>query len=306
VNICRALLANLRTTGTLGFRGDRIDIAPLEQHGWKHFHDAATVNPAPHFESYLWACYLWAYARTGEREFLDKTVTAVGMTMDAYAKKQWRWLDNIERSRMLLCLAWLVRVQDTPEHRAWLSTIANDLLAAQQPCGAIQERLGGAGGGHYRIPQSNEEYGTAETPLIQTVGDPACDQLYTTGFALLALHEAAAACGDANLSSAEHKLADFLCRIQIRSDAIRYLDGGWFRAFDYQRWDYWASNADLGWGVWSVEAGWGQAWIAATLALRERHTSFWEMTADSRVKQQLDRARAELAQNAGGPWVTKR
>jgi hypothetical protein len=306
VNIARALLANLRTTGTLGFRGDRIDIGPLEQHGWKHYHDAATVNPAPHFESYLWACYLWAYARTGEREFLDKTTTAIRMTMDVYAKGQWRWMDNIERSRMLLCLAWLCRVQGTPEHRAWLSTIATDLLAAQQPCGAIQERLGGAGGGHYRIPQSNEEYGTAETPLIQKVGDPACDQLYTTGFALLALHEAAAAVADPKLKAAEDKLAEFLCRIQVRSDAIPYLDGGWFRAFDYQRWDYWASNADLGWGVWSVEAGWGQAWIAATLSLRDRHTTFWEMTNGSKVKDQLDRARAELAHNAGGPWVTTR
>ncbi len=59
-HICRGLLANLRTTGKLGFRGDRVDIGPLEQHGWRHFRDADTVNYSPHFESGLWACYLWA------------------------------------------------------------------------------------------------------------------------------------------------------------------------------------------------------------------------------------------------------
>jgi hypothetical protein len=52
-HILRGLLANLRTTGKLGFRGDRIDIAPLEQLGWRHFHDADTINYSPHFESGL-------------------------------------------------------------------------------------------------------------------------------------------------------------------------------------------------------------------------------------------------------------
>jgi hypothetical protein len=210
-------------------------------------------------------------------------------------------MDNNERSRMLLCLAWLVRLQDTPVHRRWLSTIATDLLDAQQPCGAIQERLKGTGGGHYQIPQSNEAYGTAETPLIQTIGDPASDQLYTTGFTLFALREAAAATGDAKLKAAEDKLATYLCRIQVRSEKLPHFDGAWFRAFDYQRWDYWASNADMGWGVWSVEAGWGQAWIAATLALREKQTTMWEFTAGSTIAEQLTNVRAQMSANDGQP-----
>jgi hypothetical protein len=284
--ILRAILANLRTTGTLGFRGDRVDMPALMQQGWKPYHDAATINYAPHFESYLWACYLWAYHQTGDPIFLNKTKTAIRMTMDAYPAK-WRWGDNIERARMLLPLSWLVRVEDTPEHRGWLKRIATDLLACQQPCGAIQERLSGTGGGHYRIPQSNEAYGTGETPLLQTNADPASDQLYTTGFALLGLHEAVGATGDPDLKQAEDKLADYLCRIQVRSEKIPYLDGTWFRAFDYGKWDYWASSADLGWGVWSVEAGWGQAWTAALMALREKQTTFWDLTADSKIKEIL-------------------
>ena len=300
-HILRGLLANLRTTGKLGFRGDRVDVGPLEQHGWRHFHDAETVNYSPHFESGLWACYLWAYARTGEREFLDRTTTAIRMTMDAYGKRQWRWNDNMERSRMLLCLAWLVRVADTPTHRAWLTTVATDLLEAQHESGAIADRLANAGGGHYQIPQSNDAYGTSETPLIQKNGDPVSDQLYATGFALLGLHEAAAATGDEKLRAAEEKLAAYLCRIQIRSEKIPYLDGGWFRAFDFGRWDFYASSADLGWGAWSVEAGWGPAWTAATLALRQRETTMWDMTATSRIKEQLPRVRGEMEKNDGQP-----
>lgn len=299
--ILRALLANLRTTGKLGFRGDRVDVPTLEQHGWRHFHDAETINYSPHFESGLWACYLWAYARTGEREFLDRTTTAIRMTMDAYAKTQWRWNDNMERARMLLCLAWLVRVDDTPEHRAWLKTIATDLLRHQEPCGAIPDRLGNAGGGHYQLPQSNEAYGTTETPLIQQNGDPVSDQLYTNGFALFGLREAAAATGDKTYKQAEDKLAEYLCRIQVRSEKLPHLDGGWFRAFDFRRWDFWASSADLGWGAWSMEAGWAPAWTAAALALRDRNTTFWDITAHSRVNGKLPAVRADMARNTGEP-----
>lgn len=304
-HLLRALVANLRTTGTQGFRGDRIDMPDIEAKGWKAYHDAATLNYSPHFESYLWACNLWAYRQTGDREFLDRTKVAIAKTMAANAKRQWRWNDSIERARMILCLAWLIRIEDTPEHRGWLTSVAHDLLEYQDPCGAIPDRLSGEGGGHYRIPGSNEAYGTGETPLIQKNGDPVSDQLYTTGFALFGLHEAVAATGDEKLRDAEDHLADYLCRIQVRSTKVPYLDGTWFRAFDFKKWDYWSSSADIGWGAWSAEAGWAQAWTAATLALREERTSFWEVTAKSRIADQRAKVEADMAKNTGGPWTGK-
>ena len=299
--VLRALLANRRTTGRLGFRGDRLDVPQLERLGWRHFADAATVNHSPHFESGLWACYLWAHARTVEPGFLDTAAVGIRSTMAAYPAG-WRWQDNMERARMLLCLAWLVRVHDTPEHRGWLAAVAGDLLESQQPSGAIRERLGRAGGGgHYVVPASNAAYGTTETPLQQTPGDPVTDQLYTTGFALLGLHEAAAATGDPELRRAADLLAGYLCRVQVRSARRPELDGAWLRAFDDRAWEYWASSADAGWGAWSAEAGWGPAWAAATLALRERRTSLWELTAGSGVRQELGAVRAEMARNDGSP-----
>jgi hypothetical protein len=299
--VMRALLANLRTTGKLGFREDRTDIRPLEARGWKSYFEAENVNYSTHHDSYLWACNLWAYRQTGYAPFLEKTKNAICMTMDVFPNG-WRWNDTIERARMLLCLAWLIRVEDTPEHRGWLKTITDDLLSHQQPCGALPERFGVEGGGGYHIPASNEQYGTGETPLIQRNGDPATDQLYTTGFALFGLHEAAAATGDARLKSAEDKLASYLCRIQVHSNDVPYVNGTWFRAFDYKRWDYWASSADVGWGAWSAESGWGPAWITATLGLRLKGTNVWDITSSSKIADHFSAVRKQMAENDGGPW----
>jgi hypothetical protein len=299
--LLRALLANLRTTGQLGFRGDRIDIADLERHGWRHYHDAATVNQAPMFEAYNWACFLWAYRATGEKEFLEKTKTAIRMTMEA-GPDRWRWNDNSERARLLLSLAWLVHLEDTPEHRHWLRSVAEDLMKIQHPSGALPERFRGAPGSHYQIPPSNEAYGTGETPLLQRNGDPVSDQLYVSGFALLAFHEAAAVLHDPRLQSAEDKLAEYLCRIQIRSGAFPFLNGAWFRAFDFERWETWASSGDAGWGAWCIESGWGPAWTACVLGLRQRGSTLWEVTARSRIAEQLPLVQKQMSANSGEPW----
>lgn len=302
-NIARALLANLRTTGKLGFRGERIDIPDIERNGWKHYADSELVHPAPHFESYLWACNLWAYRQTGYEPFLEKAKSAIKITMRCYPDG-WKWANGIaqERARMLLCLAWLVRVEDTPEHREWLKRMASIVLSYQQPCGAIREELGGGSSWAGAIV-SNEAYGTAEASLIQSNGDPVADMLYTCNFALLGLHEAVAATGDPELKAAEDKLAEFLCRIQIRSERIPYLDGGWFRAFDYKQWDYWASSSDLGWGAWSIETGWTQGWIATMLGIREQGTNVWDLTAGVRIADCFDKVQEDMAKNDGGPWT---
>jgi hypothetical protein len=223
------------------------------------------------------------------------------MTMAAYPDR-WRWMNGIqqERARMLLPLAWLVRVEDSPEHRQWLRHMADALLAKQDPCGALQEEMGSMAQGRCRPPKSNEKYGTSEAPLIQENGDPACDLLYTSNFAFLGLHEAAAATGDTFYLRAEDKLAEFLCRIQVSSSVHPELDGGWFRAFDFRLWDYWASNTDWGWGVWSIETGWTQAWITSVLAMRHLKTSLWDLTANSTIGRHMDKLLPALIPGADG------
>ena len=291
----KCLLANLRTAGRRGFRDDRIDIGPLSAQGWQPFFRRSIVSYSPHMEAYLWACYLWAYDKTKYDLFLERAKTAIRMTMETHTDG-WRWTNGLaqERARMILPLAWLVRVEDTPEHRAWLRKAMDGLLKLQQPCGAIQEELGLPGKGMFPPPGSNAAYGGGEASLIQKNGDPVADLLYTSNFALLGLHEAAAATGEKDYIEAERKLVQFLCRIQVRSELHPALDGGWFRAFDFQRWEAWASNSDAGWGVWAIESGWTQGWIVSVLGMRQIKTSLWDLVTKTGVDKEFDRLRREM------------
>lgn len=65
---------------------------------------------------------------------------------------------------------------------------------------------------------------------------------YTSNFALLGLHEAAAVTGNATIKQYEDKLADYVVRIQARSTEHPSLDGSFFRAFDYKKWEAWGSG----------------------------------------------------------------
>jgi len=287
--VLRCLLANLRTTGTLGFRHNSLTDAQLQKFGWRHFYNEKFVNYHPHYEAYLWACFLRAYQKTHYEPFLQRTRTAIRMTMEAYPD-HWRWTNGLqqERARMLLPLGWLVRLEDSAEHRGWLKLIASDLISFQDKSGAIREEVGSKGEGQYGPPKSNAAYGTSEAPLLQQNGDPVCDMLYTTNFAFLGLHEAAAATRNPKYVEAEDKLAEFLCRIQIHSEKHPELAGGWFRAFDYGAWDYWASGSDWGWGPWSIETGWTQSWITSVLGMRHLRTSLWDLTGRNELGADLN------------------
>jgi hypothetical protein len=290
--VMMCLLANLRTTGRAGFRGDRIDIPELSVRGWRPYFEHDTINIAPHFEAYPWACFLLAYRQTGFPLFYERAVEGIRRTMEVYSDG-WRWSTGLaeEKCRMLLPLAWLVRVDDTPGHRTWLMKAVDSVIALQQPSGGIREELGLPGRGMFPPPESNEAYGMSEAPLIQTDRDLISDQLYTTNFALLGLHEAAAATGDPRYRAAEEKLARYMCRIQARSKSHPRLDGGWFRAFDMKRWEAWGSNADAGWGAWAIESGWTQGWITSVLAMRSMNTSLWELSTKSGIARYFDHYR---------------
>ena len=290
--IVKCALANFRTSGPAGFRRPRIEQSGLDSSGWRPFWETRNVGHmqhSPHYQAYLWAVNLWLYDKTGFEPLYVRTERAIRAMMNRYPD---RWdaecgRAEAERARMLLPLAWLVRVKDTPEHRGWLAAVARYVVEAQDSSGAIMQKVTGH-------PLTNAQYGTMEAPLIHADGDPCTDLLYTTNFAFLGLHEAAAATGDAKLAAAADKLADFLVRCQARADQPAELDGVWFRGFDYHRWDYWGSNADLGWGVWSTETGWTQGWITAMLALRQLDSSFWDLTKGSKIATRFDAIRREM------------
>ena len=215
----------------------------------------------------------------------------------------------MQRARIILPLAFLVRANDTALHRSWLKTAVDGLLTRKHCEGtwcAYKEELNHTGwGGATKVPNNGthflhcllvpleclggvllgltkyvkliEDYGTFEAPLNQANDDPVSDFLYTSNFALLGLHEAAAALGDPAIKADEDKLADYIIRLQARSTEHPELDGAWMRAFDYKKWEAWASDADIGWGAWSVESGWTQSWITTTLGMRQLNTTLWDL-----------------------------
>jgi hypothetical protein len=300
LDVARAIMANFRTTGTNGFRGNRLEQKDLQRLGWVHYWERDLINPAPHFESWMWALYLWLYDKTGFEPLLDKTKNAIRTTMEGYPD-EWLWTNGIqqERARMILPLAWLVRVEDTQEHRKWLDLIVTKLLENQQESGAIREELGGEGKGRYGRTSSNKEYGLHEAPLIFENGDPIADMLYTSNFAFFSLNEAAHATGNKDYKEAVENLSEFLTRIQVKSKKFNDLDGAWFRAFEYDRWEYWASNADVGWGAWGTLTGWTQSWIVATQVLMEQNQSYWDLTQDSPIDRYMPQVVEEMLKGKG-------
>ena len=302
--ILRCILANFCTTGPSGFRNARIDEPELQEKGWRWFWAKSSgawgsYRECAHYQAYQWAVNLWLYDKTKFAPLLERTERGLRHMMRRYPNG-WQaesGREEGERCRMLLPLAWLVRVQETAEHRLWLPALAQYIRGVQDSSGAIQQRVTHTAG--------NEEYGTGECPLVHANGDPATDLLYAGNFAFLGLHEAAAATGDGDLKSAADRLADFLVRVQVRSSHPAELDGVWFRGFDFRRWDYWGSNGDVGWGVWATETGWTQGWISGVLALRHLNQSLWELTAQSRIARHMDRLRVQmLPDDALAPKVT--
>ena len=298
------ILANFRaTSSSTGFKPPRLGGSPSSYNtlalGWEHYqNDTNYYHFAPHYQSWMMAMYLWLYDKTNYEPLLKIAKAGIGNMMQAYPD-EWHWTNGLqqERARMILPLAWLLRVEDTPQHREWLNLMVDDLLYFQDESGAIREDLGNVGHGKYGPPESNADYGTNEAPLIQENGDPIADMLYTSNFAFLSLTEAAAVTGDKKIKDAVDKLADFMVKIQVRSDSRPELDGVWFRAFEYDRWEYWGSNADLGWGVWSTETGWTQGWITTMLMMQELNTNFWDFTASSKIADSFDKYREMMLDN---------
>ena len=290
--IVETILANFRLSSREGFIGNRLSESEILTNGWAYYNKRTFISPHPHFESWTWACYLWLYDKTHYKPLLEKAKSAIRITMDAYPRL-WKWTNGIqqERARMILPLAWLVRVEDTPRHRDWLNFMVKELLRFQQENGAIQEQVGDNGMGQAGLVMSNEDYGKYEAALIALNGDPASDMLYTSNFAFFALNEAASVSGNPEYIAAVNKLSDFLVRIQVKSRSHPDLNGAWFRGFDYEQWDYWGSNADEEWGVWCTLTGWIQSWIVGTMALVDNHKSYWELTREAPMQSAFNKAK---------------
>lgn len=283
--ILRAVFANLRTSDKYGIRCPRLDINSFKESTWLDYYNGTMEYVSPHYQAYLYAVFLWAYQLTGIKELYHKSVSAIEKTMALFPHKL-RWQNSLtgEITRMLLPLSILVRIAPSEKHVKWLEAAVDATIKLQEPCGAVREIFSDMALGKYPPPSSNESYGTTEASLIQNNGDPATDLLYALNWAFIGLWEAYLALKAPKIKEAYLKLKDLLLRIQLRSKLHPELDGAWMRSFDFNKWEYWGSASDIGWSAWSVESGWTNAWIAATLMLESKNESLFNLSHSESIK----------------------
>lgn len=68
--IVEAIVGNFRTTGKNGFRRNWFRDYMIQKAGWKALSQRDLINVHPHYESWLWATYLWLYDKTKYEPFL--------------------------------------------------------------------------------------------------------------------------------------------------------------------------------------------------------------------------------------------
>ena len=304
--ILEGILGNFRTSGTNGFRGSNLSGDDIVRNGWEYYYNR-TPSPLyrPHFEALLWACYLWAYDKTGYTPLLERTKTGISLMMTAYDETmkrdddsgagEWKWTNGMqqERAKMIWALSWLVQVEPTDKHISWLDKMITDMMRYQDTgTGALREAIGeqNEGSGEFGAFTKNSDYGKHESPVIQNNGDPCTDSLYTSSFAMVALNEAAAALrASSNTAKATEyqnyakSISDYEVRIQQVSDTNSKYNGVWFRGFDYEKWEAYGSDGDAGWGIWCTETGWSQAQISSALSLQTLGTNIWDYSGDTTV-----------------------
>lgn len=311
-HVLRCLVSILRSANQNGCR--RINFrypTSFAEHNWDWFATEDYRNYCPHRQAGMWETFILAFRLTGHRPFLDVARKGLAAVMRDYPRLQWTNSYSEEVAKLIMPLSFLLRLEDTPEHRAWLDRVVADLETLLQPCGAIAETVRDPELATYPPPRSNAEYGVREASLIQENGDPCCDLLYTFPFAYAGLHEAYAATGNPRWRRLCDRMTDFIVRVQTTSPEHPELSGAWLHGFDYQLWEYWSSSADFGWGAWCAETGWTNAPIAITLAFRQLKTSFYDLIEDGRLQPILPEILREMSivhplPNAAGTASTQK
>jgi len=95
-NLVLGMLANLRITGIKGFGPPSETFANIVSNGWKSYYNTDYSNNtnvySPHYQSYLWACYLWSFEKSNYQPFLTRAKNAIKQMMENYPT---RWIPTL-------------------------------------------------------------------------------------------------------------------------------------------------------------------------------------------------------------------
>ncbi|MBO4305225.1 MAG: hypothetical protein J6A21_11615 [Lentisphaeria bacterium] len=280
----RIMFTLLRLTGKEGFIRHKFQLPDsFREHDETFYASEGFFHPCPHRQAAVWTLFLAAWKLTGYPEFLQTAKRGIGRIMEVYPRLKWMNDFSAEGVKMLRPLAFLYRLEKTKEHGDFLERIVSDVEKLLDPSGAVRASLGNLEDGLFPPPGSNEEYGTREASLIQTGKDPCCDLLYTQSFAFAGMHEAFLATGKEKYGALADRMAGFLLRTQIVSREHEELSGGWMRAFDPEKWEYYGSSADASWGAWCMESGWLNAPCAMIFTLRKAGKGLFDLLGPDRA-----------------------
>ncbi|MDF2660083.1 MAG: hypothetical protein K0Q94_2874 [Paenibacillus sp.] len=219
----------------------------------------------PHFESIAHAAFIQAYLVTGERDYLDTALKGTLYLLAHERELRFMYSRTSGLNRLLLPLGFLAKHDRTGEIAAGLERITDYLLSHKHAAGGIQEADN---------PDPNR-FGKEDAGVFLFNGEGIADQLYTNNFLLMNIWEAWKATDDRKYAELYRSLSEFMCRIQIRSTDRRF-NGGWMRAYDMDRDEYFGNNGDTGWGPYCIESGWTNAIASAGLLLGLMNESLFE------------------------------
>ena len=174
--------------------------------------------------------------------------------------KPFGYSDNFTYSRALLMLACAQSMTDR-DWSAKINLMLDFFVRLRHPCGGLRE-----------APIRIEAEGWGEAGVAMGDGSDAitdilyCDYVvYGAATVLARLPEARR--GRVDLAKARllaEGLRDFFVKTQIVSDDARF-DGGWMRAFDMDRNEYYGLNRDMIWGSYGIMGGWVMGFVPALL-----------------------------------------
>ena len=292
--LAKGALALLRTTGPDGYRPATIRGTELPKiDSWKHYfaRNNKDAQENPHYIAQMWALFMLWHRISGVELFKTQALKGIGDYMSTVycgcrnkplCDCEWKVTESIteEQVRVLLPLAWRVRIANSTVNRDQLRGVWHDLKAAWVEKGAwgvgtcvfpLQNgtNLTDRGAMLGPPPGTNANYGNGEMSVCQQSGDPGSDLLYESNYLLLNLQEAYAATGEVDYQLHADKLANYIARVQAKSTILPQYNGTFFRGFDYSRWEFFGASGDWGWPSMGIETGWTSTWIAAGLGIPE-------------------------------------
>ena len=116
-SLMHLVLGNVRLMNAAGYFHSSITADAVVQQGWRHFFTDTSHNENNYYQSAGRAMMLMAHVLTCDETglFLNRTKAGLASTMQAYYQRDWVCQVGLtsESARVLLPLAWLVRIEDT-------------------------------------------------------------------------------------------------------------------------------------------------------------------------------------------------